>query len=71
MKKFAAVFLSLTLCLSLLTAGPRADCQAEEPVSTPAPVVTLEPIDPNPEPPLEPQDDPTDPQKPPIEKGIS
>lgn len=64
MKMFAAVFLSLSLCLSLLAAGPRADRQAEEPVSTPAPVVTLEPIDPNPEPPLESQDDPTNPPKP-------
>lgn len=62
MKKFAAMFLSLVLCLSLLTAGPKATCQAKEPVPDPTPVVTLEPIDPDgpkdPEPPLEPQDDP-------------
>lgn len=66
MKKFAAMFLSLVLCLSLLTAGSKAACRAKEPVPNPSPAVNLEPIDPNgpedPEPPMEPQDDPKDPK---------
>ena len=71
MKKLAAMILSLSLCLSLLTIGPKATCQAKEPVPDPTPVVTLKPIDPidpdgpeDPEPPMEPQDDPEDPPKP-------
>lgn len=71
MKKFAAMILSLSLCLSLLAVGPRATCQAKEPVPDPTPVVTLKPIDPidpdgpeDPEPPLEPQDDPGKPIEP-------
>ncbi len=66
MKKFSAMFLSLILCLSLLTAGPKVVCQAKEPIPTPPPVITLEPLDPDgpkdPEPPLEPQDDPKGPR---------
>lgn len=71
MKKLAAMILSLSLCFSLLTIGPKATCQAKEPVPDPTPVVTLKPIDPidpdgpeDPEPPMEPQDDLGDPKDP-------
>lgn len=71
MKKLAAMILSLSLCFSLLTIGPKATCQAKEPVPDPTPVVTLKPIDPidpdgpeDPESLIEPQDDPHDPKEP-------
>lgn len=67
MKKFTAMLLSLVLSFSLLTAGTNTACRAQEP--DPTPIVTLGPKDPKPS--VEPQDDPLDPPKPPIEKEIS